>query len=69
MEREAPEKGRPGKGLWMGTCLGHKGAKTASPPAAASPGSRPWRRQTVTGDRPSRDAWSVVRDSACTWGK
>lgn len=38
MEREAQEKGRPGKGLQTGACLGHKGAKTAARPAARKPG-------------------------------
>lgn len=38
MEREAQEKGRPGKGLRTGACLGHKGAKSAAWPAARKPG-------------------------------
>lgn len=34
----AQEKGRPGKGLRTGACLGHKGAKSAAWPAARKPG-------------------------------
>ena len=41
MEREAPEKGRPGKGLWTGACLGHKGASGGSDLVTDLPGP-PW---------------------------